>query len=133
MLGHQYELIFSSDFGQIIPLMGQYTFRLLIWDLDGVVRPSLQNDDMETCHTKVLDTLKVIRGAHPELGIVLVAGEFEYAFQAAVVKQNSSVRFINKPWESTQFIEKVQVLLGDKKSSIRQWVLKMPLGRKREI
>ncbi len=146
ILGRQYELIFAHTPEEIVPLLGQHSVRLLIWNLDratGSLETALNairtaDDPLRTyresiCIDGSLDTLKVIRQTHPKLRILLMAGEFECDFQVAAIQQCGLVSFLTTPWKSNaELVEKVQVLLGDRKSSIRNWVLRMPMVQPKE-
>ena len=146
ILGRQYELIFADTSEEIIPLLGQHSVRLLIWNLDratGFLETALNairtaDDPLRTyresiCIDGSLDTLKVIRQTHPKLRILLMAGEFECDFQVAAIQQCGLVSFLTTPWKSNaELAEKVQVLLGDRKSFIRNWVFRMPIIQLKE-
>ncbi len=142
MLDSRYDLIFSNDDEEILPLLDQNPGHLVVWDLDrptGTMETALDairssDEPLQTyretiCANRFLDRLKAIRRAYPELKILLLAGEFECDFQVAAIQEIGSVSFFLKPWKSNgEIVEKIQVLLGDKKSSIRDWVLRMPLA-----
>ncbi len=140
MLGCQYELVFAGQPHEIAQLLRDHgTARLLIWDLD---RPTGSLDEAlkAICEesplelpsgssSKILETLKAIRQVRPELKILLVAGEFDVEFQSAAIRQCGLVRFLTKPWDSTTaIIEQIQVMLGDRQSSIRERVLRVPVS-----
>jgi len=139
MLDRQYRLVFAEQPHEIGSLLRAHKdTRLLIWDLD---RPtgSLDETLKAICEDRPLElpyratddilvTLKTIRRDHPELRILLVAGEFDVEFQIAAIQQCGLVNFLTKPWGSPAAVtEQIQVMLDDRKSSIRQWVLRVPL------
>ncbi len=139
MLGRQYQLAFAKQPHEITPLLRNHrTARLLIWDLDhptGSLDETLKAICEETpmglpCRSadKILETLKAVRRDHPALKILLIAGEFECDFQIAAIQQGGLVSFLTKPWDSSAaVVEQIQVMLGDRKSSIREWRLRVPL------
>ena len=135
-LGSEYELLFVSDPAEIPLALRRHPVRLLIWDLDqtsgsmqGVLKAVLADETLTPpAYSKILETLKPIRQNCPDLKILLVAGSFGYAFQAAVIRECGLVAFLTKPWSSSAgVVERIQVLLGDKDSSVRKWTLRMPL------
>ena len=113
MLGQHYELTFAEKPPEMLPLLRQHSVRLVIWDLDG--------------EENSLGILREIRESQPDLEILLVSGDFSLNFQEAAISQCGLVSFLTKPWNSPQaVIEKIQVMLGDRKSSIRKWALRIP-------
>lgn len=139
MLDRQYRLAFAEQPQEIVSLLRNHkAIRLLIWDLD---RPTGSFDETlkAICEDRplelscratedILATLRAVRRNHPELKILLVSGEFDVDFQLAVIQQCGLVSFFTKPWGPTAaVVEQIQVMLGDRKSSIRQWVLRMPI------
>lgn len=144
MLGRQYRLVFAEQPHEIAPLLqNQKTTRLLIWDLDhptGSLDETLKAICGETplelpCRSadKILETLKAVRRDHPALKILLVAGEFDSDFQMAAIQQCGLVCFLTKPRGSLEaVVEQIEVVLGDRESSIHQWVLRMPTVQPKE-
>ena len=138
VLASQYQLIFADDPSQITTLLRLHQVRLVIWDLDrtngsldetfdairaGNFEPSLKTYD------GALETLKRIRQTHPTLKILLIAGEFEYDFQIAAIQQCGDVRFLTKPWKSAAgVVEQIQIMLGDRESSIHRRILRVPIA-----
>ena len=137
MLDRQYRLVFAEQPQEIVPLLREHgTTRLLIWDLDqptGSLDETLKAICEETplpCRPSdaILETLKAVRKERPELKILLIAGEFDCDFQIAAIQQCGLVNFLTKPWNSSAaVVEQIQVMLGDRKSSIREWRLRVPL------
>jgi len=118
-LRKHYELAFTKKPSEILSLLRQYSFHMVIWDLDGEGNP--------------LAILREVRQFYPNLEILLVAGEFSLAFQESVVKQCGLVGFLWKPWSpSSAVAEQVQVMLGDRKSSLRKWTLRIPCTSSQE-
>lgn len=115
MLGDRYELAFVESPEEIVAFLAQSPARLLIWDMN-------KGSDY-------LGALRRIRWICPSLKILLVAGEFDVEFQIAAIRHCGLVRFLTKPWNSTAAaIEQIQIMLGDRKSSIQQWVLRIPVA-----
>jgi two-component system response regulator FlrC len=73
-----------------------------------------------------LSFLTVLRVGHPNLKILLVAGQFDFDFQVAALKF-PPVSFLTKPFEPQVAVEKMQTLTGYAKSSIRTRVLRLPI------
>ncbi len=133
-LGGGYELVFTDTPAEIHSLLNRHAFRLVVWDIDQH-DPSAplkflsnldQPLDLQVSLVDCLEMLQAIRRAHPQLPVVLLAGEFEYDFQAAIVPQCHSVSFLTKDRPLDQLAERIQIILGDKKSSIREWILRIP-------
>lgn len=139
MLGDHYELVFAEDPAEITPLVRRHPVRLVIWDVDrteGSLDKTLEavrnsDDSYSPQRTvpaeEILVVLKAIRNARPALMILLVASELDTDFKIAAIRQIGSIRFLSKPWSAEAVTEQIQVMLGDKKSSIRQWVLRVPI------
>lgn len=133
--GPHYGLTFVEHSSQIVPLLAQHAFRLLIWDLDratdspegtfkGIRAGHLPELSLQS--REIVATLDTIHTQYPTLKILLIAGDFEPDFQIAAF-QHSAASFLTKSCKRpAEVVEKVQVLLGDKKSSIRSWILKVP-------
>lgn len=116
MLGGQYELAFVESPEEIVAFLAQSLARLLIWDLN-------RGGDY-------LGTLRRIRRICPALKILLVGGEFDVEFQLEVIRECGLASFLTKPWGSSAAVaERIQVMLGDRKSSIHQRILRIPLTR----
>lgn len=140
MLGRQYRLVFAEQPHEIAPLLqNQKATRLLIWDLDRptgsldeTLKAICEDTPLELFYRsadEILATLKAVRRNSPALRILLVAGEFDYDFQIAAIQQCGLVSFLTKPWGSPPaVIEQIQVMLGDRKSSIRHHVLRIPIS-----
>ena len=139
MLKDHYELIFAEDPAKIVPLLDRHPVRLVVWDLDranGVLKEMLttllSSGSLDPLLEAVrpdnpLQPLRALRQAHPTLGLLLIASGFEYDFQADVIQHVGLVPFLAKPWKSPQeVVERIQVILGDRKSSVREWVMRMP-------
>ena len=141
VLGDHYDLVFAESQEEIIPLVRQRPVRLVIWDIDRMedsldkTFEAVRNGDAAYSPQRVIPTeevlsvLKSVRGTHPDLPILLVAGEIDTNFQITAIQQVGSIRFLTKPWDSSVAVaEQIQVMLGDKKSSIRHWILRTPLA-----
>lgn len=147
ILGDHYELVFMELAEDLHPLLRSPSARLLIWDLhrsQGALQrafqavresadfgPGLDLDAASPEH--VLQVLQKVRHLRPDLKVVLVSDTFSYAFQASVIQRFGLVRFVSKPWNCSRALaEQIQVMLGDKESSIRHWVARIPttLGRR---
>ncbi len=131
-LGSEYELIFVSDPTEIPLALRSHPVRLLIWDLDrtsgsmqGVLKAIRMGQPFTPpTHSQSLETLQTIRQSYPALKILLIAQEFNIDFQEDVIRECGLVAFLTKPWNSSADVaERIQVILGDKKSSIRKWDL----------
>ena len=143
MLGGHYELVFTEDAEDLHPLLRSPSVRLLIWDLhclEGTLQRAFQavqeNTDFgpgldAASREHVLEVLQKVRHLRPDLKVVLVSDKFAYDFQASVIQRFGLLRFVTKPWSSSHALsEQIQVILGDKKSSIQRQVLRMPLVEK---
>lgn len=139
-LGEHYELDLAEDISEILPLLRQHPVRMLIWDIDpptGSLQEAFETissgspvaiSAKESRVADALETLKAIRLAHPDLNVLLISGEFDVDFQITAIRQAGLVGFETKPWKSAAYLlERVQVALGDKRSSIRSRVLRIPL------
>ena len=141
MLGAQYDLVFVSEPAEILPMLGQNVIRQLVWHLDhppdllaeGLQRAIRADDPLDASRqiraayfNSCIKTLKTICQASPELHILFLASDYELDFQVAAL-QCGRVNFLPDAWEISQaFVEQLQALLGDKKSSIRHWVVRLP-------
>lgn len=143
MLGGQYEILFANTPTEIVPLLNQHGVRHVVWHLDRPKEPFaeqmrqalLDNDPLETSRNAkaaylngCLQILKAVRQRYPALRVLLLARERDYGldFQLAALKCGS-VNFLPDTWESSKgFAEQLQVLFGDKKNSIRHWVVRIP-------
>lgn len=142
VLGDQYELVFAEDPAEIASLVRQHPVRLVIWDIDRIegsldkTFEAVRNGDAFDSSQRtipaegILAVLKAVRDARPALRILLVAGEIDANFQITAIRQVGSIRFLSKPWSPKTVAEQIQVMLGDKKSSIRHWVLRVPVEAK---
>lgn len=120
MLSGCYELRFVTEPGQIPTEFRRQPYRLVIWDMDST--------------DGALETLKFIRRLAPDVKILLVSGEFDLDFQTNAIKECGGVRFETKPWASTKALqERIQVILGDKESSIKRWELRVPIESSAQV
>jgi len=135
-LGSEYELLFVSDPAEIPLALRRHPVRLLIWDLDqtsgsmqGVLKAVLADEPLAPpAYSKILETLKTIRQSYPALKILLIAQEFNIDFQEDVIRSCGMASFRTKPFEDTKALaEQIKVIVGDKQSTIRSWVLRVPL------
>lgn len=132
-LGSEYELLLVNDPTEIPLVLRSHPVRLLIWDLDqtsgsvqGVLKTVLADGTLTPpAYSKILETLRTIRQNCPDLKILLVAGSFGYDFQVTVIRECGLVAFLTKPWgPSADVVERIQILLNDKDSSVRKWTLR---------
>ncbi len=137
-LGSEYELLFVSDSAEIPLALRSNSVRLLIWDLDppsgsaqNVLRAALTGEPLASpVYSKILEDIQAIRQSHPELKILLIAQEFKNDFQEDVIRSCGLVRFRTKPFEDTKaLVEQIKVMIGDKQSTIRSWVLRVPIEK----
>ena len=136
-LGSEYELLFVNDSTEIPLTLRSHPVRLLIWDLDrtsgsvqGVLKAVRTGESLAPpAYSKILETLQTIRKSYPVLKILLITQEFNIDFQEDVIRNCGMMSFRTKPFEDTKaLVEQIKVMVGDKQSTIRSWVLRVPLA-----
>lgn len=137
-LGSEYELLFVNDPTEIPLVLRSHPVRLLILDLDrtsgsmqGVLKTIRMGKSFSPpTHSQSLETLQTIRHSYPALKILLIAQEFNIDFQENVIRNCGMMSFRTKPFEDTKALaEQIKVMVGDKQSTIRSWVLRVPLAK----
>lgn len=135
-----YKLVVADDPVRLPDLLSQHpAVRLLIWDLDAVAgrltetlaalrrgRLPLHQRPLFSVR-ETLATLRVIRRTHPRLSMLLIAHEFGDDFYAAVLQVGGPVNFLSRPWDLSTVVGRVRTLLEGTSSSIRHWVVRLPV------
>lgn len=145
--GGGYGLVFVEHPSEILPRLQRDAFRLLLWDLNAPTgslettlnairagdNPETLRKTLSTDPSFVLGILKAVRHAAPALKTLLMAVQFDLDFQMAVVKQCGQVSFLPTPpgQSPMAIVEKIQIVLGDKKDSIWDRVVRVPLWKSR--